>query len=61
MKNALASRTVWMGIIITVLGVAQTFAPELPIKPIYQAAFDVVVGVLIVVLRFDTRDSIVDR
>lgn len=59
--KALKSRTVWMGVVVTVLGVVQTFAPALPISPLYQGVLAIAVGILIVVLRFDTDDAIADK
>lgn len=55
------SRTVWIGIALTVLGTLQAFATVLPFRPIYQGLFSVIVGVLIVLVRYDTHGSIKDK
>lgn len=61
MLKAFKSRTVWMGIGLTILGVLQTFATDLPIRPLYQGLFAAIIGILIIVLRFDTNDAISDK
>ena len=59
--KAFKSRTVWLGIVITILGALQAIAPNLPINPLYQALFDILLGILIIVIRFDTKDAISDK
>lgn len=58
MTKPTKSRTIWLGGVISTLGVVQVFAPALPIHPLYQGLLAIVVGLLIVVLRYDTHDSI---
>lgn len=60
-KKALKSRTVWLGIIISTLGVFQSFVNIIPVNPIYQSLIAVFLGVVIVILRFDTDDAISDK
>ena len=61
LPKGLRSRAVWVGIVLTVLGVLQVFAPDLPIRPLYQGLFAAVVGILIVLIRYDTTGSIDDK
>lgn len=61
LKKALKSRTVWLGISISTLGVVQNFVSILPVTPLYQSLVSVIVGVIIVILRFDTDDAIKDK
>ena len=61
LKKALKSRTVWLGISISTLGVAQNFVSILPVTPLYQSLVSVIVGIIIVILRFDTDDAIKDK
>lgn len=60
MKLKRKSRTMWLGGVVTVLGVLQAFAQDLPIRPLWQGLFAVVVGLLVMVLRLDTHDSITE-
>jgi len=59
--KALKSRTVWYGIVIMALGGAQMFAQDIPVRPLYQALFYLTAGLFIIILRFDTDDSISDK
>ena len=58
MIQALKSKTVWLGIIVALLSVAQGFVVELAIPPLYQAAVGGVIAVAIVVLRFVTTQPV---
>ena len=52
--KGLRSRAVWVGIVLTILGVLQVFAVNFPIRPLYQGLFSAVIGILIVLIRYDT-------
>lgn len=60
-KKMIKSRTVWLGAIVSLLGWIQTVIPELPIDPLYQGYAGMFVGLLIVLLRLDTKDAIEDK
>jgi len=59
--NILRSKTVWLGIIVALLSVAQGFLFQIPVQPLYQAAIGGVIAVAIVVLRFMTTQPVSDK
>lgn len=54
MKKARKSRTIWLGGIISTLGVLQSSLILLPIPPLWQGVLIAVLGVAIILLRLDT-------
>lgn len=59
--NILRSKTVWLGIIVALLSVAQGFIFQIPVAPVIQAAIGGAIAVAIVVLRFMTTQSISEK
>lgn len=59
--NAFKSKTIWLGIIVALLSVAQGFIFQIPVPPVYQAAIGGVIAVAIVVLRFMTTQPIAEK
>ncbi len=59
--NILRSKTVWLGIIVALLSVAQGFLFQIPVQPAVQAAIGGVIAVAIVVLRFMTTQPIAEK
>jgi|TARA_R110000868_G_scaffold176594_2_gene414455 hypothetical protein len=59
--NILRSKTVWLGIIVALLSVAQGFLFQIPVQPAVQAAIGGVIAVAIVVLRFMTTQPVSDK
>jgi len=59
--NAFKSKTVWLGIIVALLSVAQGFLFQIPVQPAVQAAIGGVIAVAIVVLRFMTTQPVSDK
>ena len=60
-KKALKSRTVWLGILVMALGVLQEYVDFLPVAPGYRALIGVLLGAIVIVLRFNTHCSIHDK
>ena len=61
MIQALKSRTVWLGIIVALLSVAQGFIFQIPVTPLLQAAIGGAIAVSIVVLRFMTTQPVSEK
>ena len=59
--NAFKSKTIWLGIIVALLSVAQGFIFQIPVPPVYQAAIGGMIAVAIVVLRFMTTQPIAEK
>ena len=59
--NILRSKTVWLGIIVALLSVAQGFLFQIPVQPAVQAAIGGAIAVAIVVLRFMTTQPVSDK
>ena len=59
--NIFRSKTVWLGIIVALLSVAQGFIFQIPVAPLYQAAIGGAIAVAIVVLRFMTTQPIAEK
>jgi hypothetical protein len=59
--NILRSKTVWLGIIVALLSVAQGFIFQIPVQPAVQAAIGGAIAVAIVVLRFMTTTPVSDK
>ena len=59
--NILRSKTVWLGIIVALLSVAQGFLFQSPVQPAVQAAIGGAIAVAIVVLRFMTTQPVSDK
>lgn len=60
-KKALKSRTVWLGMIVTVLSTFQGLVSEMPVPYYVQGIIGSVLGILIILLRLDTSDGIADK
>lgn len=54
MKKYHRSRTVWLGGIVSILGVLQSMLVAFPIPPLYQGLGAVLLGLAIIMLRLDT-------
>jgi len=61
MIQALKSKTVWLGILVALLSVAQGFILQIPVHPLYQAAVGGVIAVAIVVLRYMTTQPVSEK
>lgn len=61
LKKALKSRTVWLGIIVTILSTFQGLVSEMPVPYYVQGIIGSVLGILIILLRLDTTDGIADK
>ena len=59
--KALKSRTVWLGILIMGLSTAQGYVNFLPTTPFYQMLMGILLGAIVIVLRFKTTGSIDDK
>lgn len=59
--KALKSRTVWLGIIVTVLSTFQGLVGQMPFPYYIQGAIGSVLGIAIIVLRLVTTDAIADK
>ena len=59
--NVFKSKTIWLGIIVALLSVAQGFIFQIPVPPVYQAAIGGMIAVAIVVLRFMTTQPIAEK
>lgn len=60
-RKALKSRTVWFGILVMALGVLQNYVDYLPVNPAYRALLGIVLGAVVIILRFKTTCSIHDK
>ena len=60
-KKALKSRTVWLGMIVTVLSTFQSLISEFPVPYYVQGLIGSILGILIILLRLDTTDGIADK
>ena len=60
-KKAMKSRTVWLGIIVTVLSTFQGLISEFPVPYYWQGIIGSALGIIIILLRLDTTDGIADK
>lgn len=60
-KKALKSKTVWYGILISILSVLQGYIGYLPTNPWIQAAVGCTIAAGIVVLRFMTTQPLSEK
>lgn len=60
-KKALKSRTVWLGMVVTVLSTFQGLVSEIPVPYYVQGAIGSILGIAIILLRMDTTDGIADK
>jgi putative flippase GtrA len=61
LRKALKSRTVWLGAIVTILSTFQGLVSEMPVPYYVQGIIGSVLGILIILLRLDTKDGIADK
>ena len=58
MKKAWHSKTVWFGTAVSVLSVLQSILLSVEMHPAIQAITGSVIGIAIVLLRFNTHESL---
>jgi hypothetical protein len=61
MMKALKSRTVLFGILVMALGVLQNYVDFLPVEPQYRALIGIILGAIIILLRFKTNCAVYDK
>lgn len=61
LRKALKSRTVWLGMIVTIMSTFQGLVSEMPVPYYVQGIIGSVLGIGIILLRLDTKDGIADK
>ena len=61
LSAAFKSKTVWFAILLSGLSLAQGLIFEIPISTLWQAIIGMSLSVIIILLRFITKQSVYDK